>query len=152
MQAAAKWATTATAKELYPWIIRDAQKAATQTSSLLRKLTEVEVTDAVKFAFTKSGLKNGTFKCITNLDARIFMRADRRVAFAPFKLSKNSIVGPLLIETGTAAGFEFAIKPGKHVALPVAKTPTEQDLAWRQHLSLWWLASNDGSLEEPVKK
>ena len=150
MNAAAKWASKATAKELYPWVIRDAQKAAAQPASLYRTVTQVDVTDVVRFAFEKSGRK--PFKQLTNLDARIFMRADRRIAFAPAKLLENSIVGPLLAETGTGAGFEFGVKAGTPVVRNVARTVAEQDLAWRQHLSLWWLASNDGSLESPAKK
>ena len=152
MNAAAKWARDAAAKELSPWVIRDAQKIATQQASLYRALTEVDVTDAVRFAFKKSGTNLSSFKQVTNLDARIFMRADRRIAFAPAKLLKNSIVGPLLIETGTGAGFEFGVKAGTPVVRTVVRTVAEQDLAWRQHLSLWWLVSNDGSLEAPAKK
>lgn len=152
MNAAAKWAAKATAKELYPWVIRDAQIAASQPASLYRTVTQVDVTDAVRFAFEKSGRKLSSFKQVTNLDARIFMRADRRIVFAPAKLLENRIAGPLLAETATGAGFEFAVKAGDPVVRTTARTVAEQELAWRQHLSLWWLSSNDGSLESPAKK
>ena len=152
MQGAAKWATNAAGKELYPWVIRDAHRAANKASqTAFQNLTQIDVTDAVQFAFKRSDANLSTFKRISTLDARIFMRADRRVVFAPVKILGNRIVGPLLIETATGAGFEVGVKHGLPATKAAVKTVVEQERAWRQHLGLWWLVSNDGSLEPAVK-
>ncbi len=152
MQAATKWAMKAGTKEFYPWVIRDAQQLAMKPRSLFTKVSQLDVTDAVRFSFQRAGTKSSTFKQITKLDARIFMRADRRVVFHPTKLLGNGIVGPLLIETGTNAGFEFGANAVVPVVQVAAVKVAQQNLAWRQHLSLWWLISNDGSLDRREKK
>ena len=40
---------------------------------------KADVTEALRFAFQKSGLGRDSFRHITDLEAKVFMRADRRV-------------------------------------------------------------------------
>lgn len=149
--------TTTTARQLFPWVLREGHRAARSLFKSIQKGAVVDVTDAVRFAFEKSGVGRETFKRFSRLEARVFMRADRRVAVDLTKLVGNDhIVGRTLRVTALNAGFDLGIRsdPGQTAArtaigagVVAVQGGQQQVQAWKEHLGVWWLATNDGSLE-----
>ena len=144
------------AKDLYPWVIKESFRVWDDVIARMPKLAPIDITQLVRNSFRQSGLNNNTFKRLTRLDARVFMRNDRKVVFDfPKLVSNKHAFGLALRETAINGGFEEAIKsePGK-VALEktvqtvpqVAALSQKQLESWRQHLSIWWLANNDSVL------
>lgn len=145
-----------TAKELYPWVIKESFRVWDDLMFRIPKLNPVDVTKLIRNAFRQSGLNTNTFKRLTTLDARVFMRSDRKVVIDFPKLITNKhALGFALRETAVNAGFDEAIRsePGKlaleksiQSASRVSGNTQKQIEAWRQHLSIWWLANNDAVL------
>jgi hypothetical protein len=159
---AAAQAAKTSSRELAPLVLREGQRAIRTAFHAIRNAATIDVTDAVRFAFKKSGIGLQWFKNLTALDARIFMRADRRVAIDLAALAKNDhIIGRLLRESAINGGFDLAFRtpPGRATAeatvTAAAKTAdvaTRKIRAWKEHLALWWLVNNDGSLKLAVPK
>lgn len=108
------------------------------------KLLDINVTPMVQWIFEKTGIGRETMKKLTGLEARVFMRQDRRVVVNP----KNSKVLREFAENAlgnTISGTETAKEAAQYVYSKglAAKGSLE---AWRQHASSWWLANATGSL------
>jgi len=107
--------------------------------------------------FRGVGLGRKTFKALTGLEARVFMRADRRVAIDGAKMfSENTVFRIALNETLENAGFDLVLRlPGRQELIEkVSQSPelaAKQNHAWKQHLSVWWTAIHTGSLEDALQ-
>ena len=144
-------------RQLYPWVLREGHRACRQAYKSIRNRAIVDVTGAVKFAFQKSGIGRRSFKELSGLEARVFMRADRRVALDLGSLvEKDHFVGRALRESAVNAGFDVSLRTESGEAatetvvesgLAARDFSEKQIKAWREHVSIWWLAANDGSLK-----
>ena len=143
------------ARELAPWMFSQGHQIA---RGLFKQLRDpADVTDLVRFTYKKSGSGRETFKRLTGLEARVFMRPDRRVAVhLPQLVSRNHALGIVLRETAINAGFDTALssKPGEAAVETGAKggrrvyrATKEQVDAWEQHVAAWWLANATGTLD-----
>jgi hypothetical protein len=147
----------ATARELFPWTLREAYQIGRQSIARLQKGAQIDITDLVRLAFKNTRTGRETFRRITKLEARIFMRGDRRVAFdLGGALSKRGALGILLHETAVNAGFDTFLrtKPGQQAAqaavrggVKVKRMTERQVRAWKEHIAAWWLANATGCLD-----
>lgn len=91
----------------------------------IHQLTAFEVTKPVQFFFEKSHIGQATFKKLTGLEARVFMRGDAKVVIYPTR----GIGGELLQQTAITG-----------VAIDVAsQTVNAIQKAWQKNASSWWL-------------
>lgn len=146
-----------------PLIIKEAHLATRQkiaTALASKSLAAVDVTDAVRWSFGRFqslGLGRKTFEVLSKSEARVFMRADRRVVLDVGKLfGKNSAFAIVMGETAVNAGFDLAMntQPGEVVAKMGADAVTQaskQLEAWRQHLSVWWTAVYTGAVDRALE-
>ena len=100
----------------------------------------------VRGLYKRSGLSAKTFKIMDGLDARIFMRKDRRVVL---DFAGDNPLGRFLSETATNAGVEQVL--GNEVVkttgrFAVVEGAAEIEAA-RRNVAAWWLAAGDGTLE-----
>lgn len=143
-------------RELFPWVLREGYRLSRTLGKSTGDKLSIDITDAIRFAFERSGLGNTTFKRLTGLEARVFMRSDRRVAVDVLGLTKSDhLVGRALRETAVNAGFDLSLatEPGQAavkatvpITVQAADKAGAQLRAWKEHLSIWWLAANDGAL------
>jgi len=141
------------ARGLLPMIARDASALARNRlrEPFFKRVLQVDVTEAVRYTFDvfrRLGLGRKTFRALTGLEARVFMRNDRRILLSLpglLRLQRPSVVGRLLRETMEAATVDLAANTSPGQA--VIQTSVQQFEAWRQHLSLWWFAVNTGALD-----
>ncbi|MGQ9563716.1 MAG: hypothetical protein ACUVTH_09310 [Thermogutta sp.] len=136
-------------REAGPWGLR--QLFHSMIEMLAKRTAQtmtIDITQAVRLAFGKSGLGRSTFKRLTGLEARVFMRADRRVVIDLLSLvNAKHPVGVYLRETAINAGFE-QIEDSKVVQGAITKAAEtiadagKQLQAWKAHAAAWWLAVN----------
>lgn len=154
-------------RALAPLVIKEAHLATRRkivTALASKPLAAVDVTDAVRWSFGRLqglGLGRKTFKAFTGLEARVFMRADRRVVFDVGKLfGSASAFGIVMRETAENAGFDLAMntRPGQDLvqtgATAVTQAPevaAKQLEAWREHLSAWWTAVHTGAVDRALE-
>lgn len=135
-------------KELIPWTLAAtvSEMQSVMRSAMSTASTAV-ITRAVQVIFSYSGVDRDTFKRLTGLEARVFMRGDARI-YIHFDNLASAIVG-----SRTAAFFErtaqdlalermFKCESGKMMlqeALDAVILTTKQVLAWQQNVSAWWL-------------
>jgi len=101
---------------MQPWV----EKSRLMKSGI-DDLTKVDVTEFVQWSFNKSGLGRKSYRRLTGLEARVFMRGDARVVIDP----KRGPFGQLLQETAE----EALVDTVGDVA----------ERAWAEHASSWWL-------------
>ena len=138
-------------RALAPWIRATVLSRARQ---LAARGVEVEVTGPVRTLFKASGLGRASFRRLTDLEARLFMRRDARV----FVRLDGVGFGRFFERTARAAieerveGWMGAGQPGRRSA-PPDRSPTspgpEPDEAWRKNVSAWWLL-NAGGIATPA--
>ncbi len=154
-------------RAFYPLAIKEAhgitrQKIASTLAS--QSGLSVDITDAWRWFFGRLksvGLGRKTVKALTGMDARVFMRADRRIVFDVGELfTHDTVFREILTETAENAGFELAtqtslgqqVLQGAHkAAIQAYKEPAQQWEAWRQHLAVWWTAIHIGALDGAIK-
>ena len=115
------------------------------------KFGRVEITDQLKRLFTNSSMKCSAFKKWSGLDARIFMRSDRRVFFdfEPF-LQKSGMVIAEDVAIGAAAYFALTSKPGQDAINAVTSkirsisSSVSESALWKSDMSAWWMANQYG--------
>lgn len=142
-------ASAYTARGFAPWVLRKGHR--TLRVALKKLSSQLDITEMVKFAYRKSGAGRETFKRISRLEARVFMRGDRRIIFdLPTLASRGHPVGRYLRETALAAGVDTTLKTsagktgletGLRAGSEIAKYSRESLEAWRKHISAWWLAN-----------
>ena len=101
----------------------------------LLKATSFEVTQPVRFLFTYSGVSRQTFKRLTGLEARLFMRHDAKINL---RLG-NTVLGSAASKYINGLNDQLADQ-----AID-ATINAQQIRAWRQQVGAWWLA-NAGDL------
>jgi hypothetical protein len=135
----AKWTVTSTLSEMRQTV-----------RSAVGRATTFEVTGPVRFMFGYSGLGRNTWKQITGMEARLFMRSDARV-FVRFTHLAGAEVGGRAASR-TAAFFERTAKdlvlgalaesePGQKATRTVVETglsAKDQLLEWKKQVSAWW--------------
>ncbi len=126
-------------------------KAMRQVARHVEKFTKIDITETVQTVFEKCLLKNDTFKKLTGLDARIFMRSDRRVYFN-FGKAIEKIVGSNFTKSISDDVFWGA---STHVVLSNPKVQNSietikekikkinneksEEEQWKSDLSAWWM-------------
>ncbi len=155
----AKRAEKQSARELFPWTLRHNHGLVRESHLALKGIAVADVTRLVRFTFQKSGFGRTTFKRLSSLEARVFMRSDRRVVILIDPNRIASRVGKVVVEhlasTATEAGVSIAIdtispanNQGNEVR-PIGKTwNREQTRAWNRHISTWWLANAIGTFDQ----
>ena len=117
----------------------------------------IDITKFVQYAFSQSKVGQKTFKKMSGLDARCFMRSDRRVLLDVSKIPQTqsgTLVKRLLGDTAAACGMTAALstETGQAMASQAVETTQktahaasrkaeEIDKAWKRNLSLWWFAN-----------
>jgi hypothetical protein len=166
---AARQAHQATARELFPWVIRSGHEQVRLAFASIGHGTKADITSTVQFMFRGSGLGNESFWRLTGLEAKVFMRADRRVIIDLGELGSNRhVLGRYLRETAFNAGFDGLMVSGeaalktetgaevarstKTGAIVIVKTSGDEIEAWKQHLSAWWLANAVGTVDHLAAK
>jgi len=165
IQEGAELAAKASARKLLPLTFQHAAKTLriTLRNVTSHKLLQADITPIVRYTFQRLqqvGLGRKTFRYLTNLEARVFMRGDRRVVFRFADwFEKNSVMGRLLRETAETSGVDMvlrtqpgqeAIRAGIHAAEVGSEAAARQVQAWREHLSLWWIAVHTGAVDQDI--
>ncbi|MHB1035015.1 MAG: hypothetical protein ACYC35_15225 [Pirellulales bacterium] len=139
--------------------------ALTQTLSALQKgisaklarLATVEITGPVRFFFKFARLNRETFKRMTNLEARLFMRGDARVFIRLDRIAGSHFAGRFLAETaesgliGSAAESDAggrAIGAAASVVIDAKNAVADRADSWRKNVSAWWLMNASGMAAE----
>jgi hypothetical protein len=131
---------------LAPWVMRGAQKAGRQMLTAVRDKLVIDMTPIVRGLYKRSGLNAKTFRYLDRLDARVFMRKDRRVVF---DLAGDHPLGRFMSETAANAGVEKALEneivmAGGRAAFVEGSKAVE---AASRNISAWWLMVGDGMVE-----
>ena len=157
MKKAAETVSKAGTRQLYPWTLREGHKAARQAFNTLSKHARIDITDLVRKAFQKSNLGRKSFKRLTDLEARIFMRNDRRVIIDLAKVvGSDHVVGRALRVAAVNAGLDLPLstETAPEIARPLVQTTTDRVQAadkewqsWKEHLAIWWTMSNTNELD-----
>jgi hypothetical protein len=126
---ARKWAVTHAFTEM--------QRSYRSMIKVIEKKASFEITDHVKFFYKQSNLGRESFKRLTELEARVFMRGDAKVfvhvdrlACAAAKLYLNRWLKDLAKDTITE------VVENQH---------------WRRHLAAWWLLNTGDQVLVPAK-
>ena len=148
---AAEATTKQATRALAPWTFKAARQAVRQGLASMQKALVLDVTSLVRGLYKRSGLTAKTFNVIDGLDARIFMRKDRRVVL---DFAGDNTLGRFLSETATNAGIEEGL--GNEAVVAAARTASVEGPAAieaaRRNLSAWWFAVGDGTLDKLVPK
>lgn len=138
-------------------LLSNMQAGYRMLSRSAERLTTVDITNPVRYAYGRSHVGRETFKCLTTLDARLFMRKDARV-----HLHLMHVVDVNELDDGklkalfawflgkTASGSEGTLVTGPRGRVPVPprlKPVTGAESvclgddvqAWRKNVSSWWL-------------
>lgn len=120
-------------------------------SSAVGKATTFEITKPLKLLFELSGVGQKTWKQMTGLDAKIFMRGDAKV-FVRLGNVPKVMLGTKIIAFLNRASSDVALgtvvesDPGKNaieggVKTIVAAKEKIIKTEWQQHISAWWLVN-----------
>ena len=119
-------------------------------SSAVGKATTFEITKPLKLLFELSGVSRETWKRMTSLEARIFMRGDARVfvrlgnvpkvmlgtkVVAFLNRSTSDVALGVIVETDPV---QDAIEDTAKIAGSIQKITK---IEWQQHISAWWLVN-----------
>jgi len=145
-------------KELGPWAV--SQWFQQSRTAMARKLSQhltVDVTGPVQMMFKGSGLGRESFKRLTKLEARLFMRHDAKVLVRLDAVPGSHFAGKFFQETAESAivGAAIESQPGREAvqagvkaATPVVEAAERQLRAWRQNVSAWFLASGTDFVDQ----
>ncbi|MBQ6616688.1 MAG: hypothetical protein IJH67_09990 [Thermoguttaceae bacterium] len=143
-------------------------KSSYQTAVAIKNATEyfskqfvhvakqgLDITKFTRYVYQKSGLGSKSFKRVTQLDAHIFMRGDRRVVIAIEKIPGKGkvLLRNVMMDCAIGLGLATAItsdtgqalikKSGEKIssaAQSAQKSAEEIERLWKENLSLWWIA------------
>ena len=124
----------------------------------LLKSAVVDVTPLVRDGFRiaeRAGIGRESFKKITQLEARIFMRQDAKVCVSlPSVAAGNHPAARFLNATALNGAFDAAVRAqpvqdGAVLAMRVAHDETQR---WRQHLACWWAGHATGAFDSSKDK
>jgi hypothetical protein len=139
-------------RELVKWSITG---QLAQLQGAARRLTTIEITRPLQFVFRYSGTNRETFRRLTGLEARLFMRKDARVYLRLHNTALGKLAHRYLNDFADAVADDVlervdeqvaqAVRDGKPVAKAVL-TGAQLLERWRRHAAAWWLL-NTGSLQ-----
>ena len=130
-------------------------------------ILQLDITPLVRTTFEQSrmlGMRNDNFKKLSGLDARAFMRNDRRVVLDLGKLNNTlpvQIAQVAGIDVSARIGLEsepvqeFAVHTKDFVAYvwdKATETHKEVQVSWEEYASALWLMSATGALGKKVEK
>jgi hypothetical protein len=123
-------------------------KMQSQIRDFLTKKMTFDVTRPTRWLFEKSPMGRQTFKRITDLEARLFMRGDAKILIVLPNLTAGP-AGRFLLDTGGSllAGAAAETETGKKGIDAVgrsAETTKEVLYEWKKHVAAWWLMSGTG--------
>ena len=136
------WGVNGCLSKLRTWVTMQVDKALT-----------FEITKPVQLAFRLGGFNRATFKRLTTLEARLFMRADAKVYIALSKTVIGYATTKFFKETAGSLGLGAAIEsePGQELVHrtvnAIRKTKEDVERAWRKNISAWWLINASGMAE-----
>ncbi|MGL6226288.1 MAG: hypothetical protein ACRC10_06640 [Thermoguttaceae bacterium] len=157
-QTAGKNLTREVVKET-PWqslgVLKNASRYFSGQFTRLPHVGYIDATNFTRYMYEKTGIGAKTFKKFTDLDARCFMRQDRRVVIDLQKIPQTR-VGQLtrnyMADTALGCGFgavlmtepgqsaaRKTIETGMYVGGQIMQTAEEVNKNWKQNLSLWWM-------------
>ncbi|HQX51289.1 MAG TPA: hypothetical protein PLR25_15340 [Planctomycetaceae bacterium] len=149
-------------KALSPWAVREYWHQS--QAAIQRKLAEqlaVDITGPVRVMFKVSGVGRESFKRLTRLEARLFMRRDARVLVRLDAIPGTHFVGKFFQETVESAGIGAAVEstPGQtavegaiKATAPVIQSADTEFRAWQENVSAWFLIHATGYIDKlPVK-
>jgi hypothetical protein len=148
-----------TARELVHWAATEALSDLNRAvrEALVRSST-IEVTGPVRFLFTYSGVGRRSWKVLTGLEVRLFMRRDARVFIRVANVPK-AVLGARMagyLEDTAKNLLEGSVsesEPVKHdkeqVGGAVQTLPRGADQleVWQKNVSAWWLLHASGRLD-----
>lgn len=136
-------------RELGPWGLRQLYHSSRKTLARhAAQSAQTEITQAVRLALGNSGLGRSTFKRLTELEARILMRADRVVGVDfPRLVAENKLFAIFLRETAINAGIDVVddipgVKEAIQTGVEATQRGADQLQAWKTHASAWWFGVN----------
>ncbi|MGQ9607347.1 MAG: hypothetical protein ACUVTW_14200 [Thermogutta sp.] len=136
-------------RESGPWGLRQLYHSSRKMlATQAAQSVQIEITQAVRLALANSDLGRSTFKRLTGLEARVFMRADRVVGIdLPRLVSGNNPIAIFLRETAINAGIDLAddipgVQETIHAGVEAISQSAEQLQAWKTHASAWWFGLN----------
>jgi len=132
--------------ELLPWVIEAGHGAVRRAVAEARNRLVIDATPIVRGMYTKSGLGRDTFRLIDGLDAKVFMRRDRRVVI---DLVGDHPLGRYLRETAESAARVVATEGDPTEGLLVETA--DALMAARENTAAWWLGSGDGAFTRQAR-
>ena len=138
-----------TEKELAPWLLTEIlAQIQRPMAAALAKHSTLEITGPVRFLYGTSGVGRASFRRLTDLEARLFMRGDARVFIRLDRALAGTVAGRFLNETAQAAGIGATVESpfGQNAVQNVisnirenSKELLEASESWKEHVSAWWL-------------
>ena len=112
------------------------------------KFPAIEITYPLQYAFRNSGIGRMTWKRITGLEARLFMRGDARI-YVRLNNTANALLGPRLaplfnvavqdLRLGAVIESEPVKKAAEAGVKQIAMGGAEAYGLWQRNASQWWL-------------
>ncbi len=120
-------------------------EAADKIGALLKTKTACDITQPLQLVFKHSKIGCNTFKRVTGMDARLFMRGDAKVVLYPVNLIPHPIAA-YLQNTANQLGFGAIVEstPVRDVtqgALELARKTVDEQSIWQKHVAAWWLTN-----------
>jgi hypothetical protein len=143
------------------------QKSGGNVLDFSKVTLKLDVSPLAKTGFDKArmlGFKNDTFKKYTGLDARIFMRNDRKVVLNLAALPTvggrmcygiPKVIAREIVESAGAdavLGSEPVQRFVLHVKDKITGLPMEKPISYEQYQSSLWLSAATGQLDKMVKE
>jgi hypothetical protein len=126
---ARKWAVT--------HVFTEMQRSYRSMIKVIEKATSFEITDPVRFFYKHSNLGRESYKRLTELEARVFMRGDAKVFIHVDRLACDQAKRYLN---------SWLRDTAKEVV-----TDAVEDRNWRRHISAWWLLNTGDQVRVPAK-
>ena len=133
--------------ELLPWMLEAGHGAVRRTMAEVRDRMVIDATSIVRGMYSRSGVGRDTFRLIDGLDARVFMRRDRRVVI---DLAGEHTLGRYLQETAKRAARVSATEGDPTEGLLVETA--DALMAARQNTAAWWMGTGDGAFTRQLRQ
>jgi hypothetical protein len=133
--------------ELLPWMLEAGHGAVRRAMAEARERLVIDATPIVRGMYARSGLGRDTFRLLDGLDARVFMRRDRRVVI---DLAGEHPLGRYLQETAKRAGRVVATEGDPTEGLLVETADTL--MAARENTAAWWIGTGDGAFARQARQ
>lgn len=133
--------------ELLPWMLEAGHGAVRRAMAEVRDRMVIDATPIVRGMYSRSGVGRDTFRLIDGLDARVFMRQDRRVVI---DLAGEHTLGRYLHETAKRAARVVATEDDPTEGLLVETA--DALMAARQNTAAWWMGTGDGAFTRQLRQ